>query len=159
MLIWFAASSVVLVAVVFRSGGVDYRTVVVGSLLPVLEGLLGGPKVLHSIVGPAVVLGIAMVLTRGRRRLLRRRVLGVPIGMMCHLVLDGSFTRTDVFWWPFTGLGFADGQIPEWQHLGLSLVLELVGIGVAVWAWRLFGLDRPDARARFWREGRLDLPT
>jgi hypothetical protein len=158
MLVWFAATSVVLVAVVFRSGGVDYRTVVIGALLPLVEGLLGGPKVLHSIVGPALVLGVAMVLTRGRRRLLRRRVLGIPIGMMCHLVLDGSFTRTDVFWWPFTGLAFADGQIPEWEHLGLSLALEVVGITVAVWAWRLFGLDRPDALARFQREGRLDLP-
>ena len=83
----------------------------------------------------------------------------MPIGMMCHLVLDGSFTRTDVFWWPFTGLAFAEGQIPEWQHLGLSLVLELVGLAVAWWAWRLFGLDRPDARDRFRREGRLDVPT
>jgi membrane-bound metal-dependent hydrolase YbcI (DUF457 family) len=159
MLIWFAAASVVLVAVVFRSGGVDYRTVIVGALLPVLEGLLGGPRVLHSIVGPALVLAVAMILTRGRRRMLRRRVLGIPIGMMCHLVLDGAFTRTDVFWWPFTGLAFAEGQIPEWEHLALSLVLEVIGIGVAVWAWRLFGLDRPEARERFLREGRLDLPS
>jgi len=159
VLVWFAATSVVLVAVVFRSGGVDYRTVVVGALLPVLEGLLGGPRVLHSIVGPALVLGVAMVATRGRRRLLRRRVLGVPIGMMCHLVLDGSFARTDVFWWPFTGWAFAEGQIPEWSHLGVSVVLELAGIAIAVWAWRLFGLDRPEARRRFLHEGRLDLPA
>ena len=60
---------------------------------------------------------------------------------------------------PFTGLAFAEGQIPEWQHVGLSLVLELVGLGVAWWAWRLFGLDRPDALERFRREGRLDVPT
>lgn len=157
MLIWFAVLSVVLVAVVFRSGGVDYRTVVVGALLPVLEGFLGGPKVLHSVAGAGLVLGVAMVATRNHR-LVRRRVLGIPIGMMCHLVLDGSFTRTDVFWWPFTGTGFADGQIPEWSHLGVSLVLEVVGIAVGVWAWRLFGLDDPVKRARFVREGRLDVP-
>lgn len=158
MLIWFAVLSVVLVAVVFRSGGVDYRTVVIGAVLPVLEGFTGGPKVLHSLTGAALVLGIAMAATQ-RHRLLRRRVLGLPIGLLCHLVLDGSFTRTDVFWWPFTGWAFAPGQIPEWSHLGISIVLELVGVAVGVWAWRLFGLDDPAARDRFWREGRLDLPT
>jgi hypothetical protein len=157
VLIWFAVASVLLVAIVFRSGGVDYRTVALGALLPLLEGALGGPKVLHSVTGAAVVLGVAMLATRSRR-LLRRRVLGIPIGMMCHLVLDGSFTRTDVFWWPFTGLGFAEGQIPELDHLAVSLVLELVGVALGVWAWRLFGLDEPAARQRFLADGRLDLP-
>ncbi len=159
MLIWFVACSIVLVAVVFRSGGVDYRTVAIGSVLPIVDGAFGGPRVLHSLLAPVVVLGVAMVATRGRRRLLRRRVLGLPIGMMCHLVLDGSFTRTDVFWWPFTGLAFAGGQIPEWSHVGLSLGLEVLGVAVGVWAWRLFGLEDAGRRERFLREGRLDLPS
>jgi hypothetical protein len=158
VLIWFAVASVLLVAIVFRSGGVDYRTVALGAVLPVLEGFLGGPRVLHSVAGAAAVLGIAMLATRSHR-LLRRRVLGVPIGMMCHLVLDGSFTRTDVFWWPFAGFGFADGQIPEIEHLAVSLVLEVAGIALGVWAWRLFGLDDPAARQRFLDDGRLDLPV
>jgi len=158
VLIWFAVLSVVLVAVVFKSPGVDYRAVVVGALLPVLEGFTGGPKVLHSVVGAVAILGIVMVATRNRR-LLRRQVLGVPIGLMAHLVLDGSFTQTDVFWWPFTGWAFAQGQIPEWSHLGVSLLLEAVGIVVGFWAWRLFRLDVAAHRERFWREGRLDLPV
>jgi hypothetical protein len=158
VLIWFVVASILLVAIVFRSGGVDYRTVAIGAVLPLFEGLLGGPKVLHSVTGAAVVLGVAMLATRSRR-LLRRRVLGIPIGMMCHLVLDGSFTRTDVFWWPFTGLGFADGQIPELEHLAVSLVLEAVGIALGVWAWRLFRLDDPAFRRRFLDDGRLDLPV
>lgn len=158
MLIWFAVLSVLLVAVVFRSPGLDYRLVIAGSVLPVLEGLTGGPKLAHSLVGAVALLGLIMVATR-RRRLLRRRLLGLPIGMMAHLVLDGAFTLTAVFWWPLTGTAFADGQIPEWDHLGLSLVLELVGVGVGVWAWRWFGLDDPTTRRRFLHEGRLDLPT
>ena len=93
MLIWFAAVSVVLVAFIFRSPAIDYRTVVVGAVLPVLEGLLGGPRLLHSMVGAVALLGLAMAVTT-RRRVLRRRLLGIPIGVMCHLVLDGSFTRT-----------------------------------------------------------------
>lgn len=158
MVIWFAATSVVLVAVVFRSPAIDYRTVVVGSLLPLVEGLLGGPRLLHSVVGAVAVLGLVMAATTGRR-LLRRRLLGIPIGMMCHLVLDGSFTRTASFWWPLSGVDFSTGQIPEVAHLGASLVLELVGVAVAVWAWRLFRLDDPEVRSRFLADGRLDLPA
>lgn len=158
MLIWFAVLSVLLVAVVFKSPGVDYRTVIVGSILPVGEGLLGGPRVLHSVVGVAALLGLLMLATR-HRRLLRRRLLGLPIGMMAHLVLDGAFTRTAAFWWPFAGLAFDDGQIPEWSHLGASLALELLGLAVGWWAWRWFGLDQPEARRRFLTDGRLDVPT
>jgi hypothetical protein len=158
VLIWFAALSVVLVAFIFRSPAIDYRTVVVGALLPVLEGVLGGPRLLHSMVGAVALLALVMAATT-RRRVLRRRLLGIPIGVMCHLVLDGSFTRTDVFWWPVAGLAFAPGQIPELERLGLSLVLEVVGIGVAVWAWRLFGLDHPANRRRLLTDGRLHLPT
>jgi hypothetical protein len=156
VLVWFIVSSVVLVAIVFKSPGIDYRAVVVGALLPILEGFTGGPKVLHSLAGAVVLLGVLMLVTP-RRRLLRRRLLGVPIGLMAHLVLDLSFTRTDVFWWPFAGLAFAEGQIPEWDHLARSLVLEVAGIALGVWAWRAFDLADPAKRQRFIAKGRLDL--
>lgn len=149
--------SVIMVAVVFRSAGLDYRTVILGSLLPLGEGLLGGPRALHSVVGAVAVLTVVMLGTR-RRRLLRRSLLGLPIGLMCHLVLDGSFTSTEVFWWPVTGFGFAPGQIPEVGHLWASLALELVGIAIGVWAWGQVGLSDAGARARFLDQGRLDLP-
>lgn len=158
MFLWFVVLSVVIVAVVFRSPAIDHRTVIIGSLLPLVEGALGGPRLLHSVVGAVGLLGLVMLATRGRR-LLRRRLLGVPIGMMCHLVLDGAFTRTDVFWWPVAGLDFAAGQIPEIDHLVLSVVLEVVAVGVGIWAWRMFGLEDPAKRERFRTQGRLDLPS
>lgn len=158
MVIWFAACSVVLVAVVFQSPGIDYRWVIAGSVAPLLEQVTGGPKVLHSVIG-AMTLLLFVVAATSKRRLVRRRVLGFPIGVMAHLVLDGSFTQTRAFWWPVTGLSFAPGPVPEIDHLALSLVLELVGIGVGVWAWRRFGLADPGRRARFLADGRLDLPT
>ncbi len=157
MFIWFAVLSAVLVAVVFRSPTIDHRTVVVGSLAPLVEAAVGGPRVLHSVVGAVAIMGVVMVATRNSR-LLRRRLLGVPIGLMCHLVLDGSFARTDVFWWPVSGFDFAPGQIPELSHLAASLVLEVVGVAVAVWSWRLFGLHDPARRRRLRDHGRLDLP-
>ncbi|HEX2578111.1 MAG TPA: hypothetical protein VHK88_17315 [Aquihabitans sp.] len=153
VLIWFAACSVVLVTIVFSSPAIDHRTVILGSVLPVAEAALGGPRVLHSLAGGVAVL-VAVVLATSSRRVLRRRLLGVPIGLLCHLVLDGSFTRTDSFWWPFAG-GFASGQIPEVDHLAVSLLLELAGVAVAWWAWGRFGLREPAARRRFLHDGRL----
>lgn len=158
MFLWFVVSSVVIVALVFRSPAIDHRTVVLGALLPLVEGLFGGPRILHSVVGAVGLLGLVMLTTR-HSRVVRRRLLGVPIGLMCHLVLDGSFTRTDVFWWPVSGVDFAPGQIPEIDHLGLSLVLEVLAVGIAFWAWRLFGLADPARRERLRTHGRLDLPS
>ncbi|MCB0977536.1 MAG: hypothetical protein KDB02_08765 [Acidimicrobiales bacterium] len=158
MFVWFAALSVVIVALVFRSPAIDYRTVALGALLPWVDALLGGPRVLHALSGAVVLLVLVMATTK-RRRLLRRRLLGVPIGMFCHLLLDGTFTTVQAFWWPFAGTTFASGQVPEIRHLGFSIVLEILGFVVAWWAWRTFGLDRPAARRRFLTEGRLDLPS
>jgi membrane-bound metal-dependent hydrolase YbcI (DUF457 family) len=158
VLLWFVVCSAVIVALVFRSPAIDHRTVVLGAVLPLVEALLGGPRVLHSVVGAVAILAVVMLTTR-HSRLVRRRLLGIPIGLMCHLVLDGSFTRTDVFWWPVTGLDFAPGQVPELDHLGLSLVLELAAVGVGLWARRLFSLDDPERREQLIRTGRLDLPA
>lgn len=157
MIIWFAVMSVVLVAVVFRSPAIDYRTVIIGALLPVVDAAVGGPRFLHSVVGAGMVMVVVVLATRNRR-ILRRRLLGIPIGLMCHLVLDGSFTQVRAFWWPVSSQHFASGQVPELSHLGVSLVLEAVGLAVGWWAWGLFGLRDPARRQRFLQEGRLELP-
>lgn len=156
MFVWFVVMSVLLVAIVFRSPAIDYRTVVLGAVLPLIELGTGGPGFLHSVVGAVGVLTVVMVATRSHR-VLRRRLLGIPIGLMCHLVLDGSFTRTDVFWWPISGPAFAAGPIPEVSHLGVSLLLEICGLAVAVWAIPRLGLGDPDVRRRFLADGRLEL--
>ena len=76
--------------------------------------------------------------------------------MYFHLVLDGAWTRTASFWWPFTGWSIDHGATPE-QVRGLwSLVLEALGVAAAVWAYRRFGLADPDRRRRFLRTGQLD---
>ena len=154
MLIWFATLSVVLTWAVFQSPAIDYRLVALGAVLPVVEAPFGaGP--LHSLLAPTLVLALVMVATQ-RRRLVRRRWLGLPIGMYLHLVLDFAFTRTSSFWWPFLGFEFSSGPSPEWDRGVLSLLMELVGIGVGVWAYGRFGLDDPARRSRFLRTGQLD---
>ena len=154
MFIWFAVLSVVLTFAVFQSPAIDYRLVALGAVIPVVEVPFGaGP--LHSLLAPTLVLVVVM-LTTMRRRLVRRRWLGLPIGMYMHLVLDLAFTLTATFWWPFLGLSFTDGDAPELSRGVWTILMELAGLAVGVWAWRRFGLEDPDRRSRFLRTGQLD---
>lgn len=154
MLIWFAVMSVVVTWAVFQSPAIDYRLVALGAVLPVVETPFGaGP--LHTLLAPTAVLAAVMLLTRNRR-LVRRRWLGLPIGMYFHLVLDLAWTRTDTFWWPFLSRSFSPGSSPELSRGVWSLAMEAVAVAVGIWAYRRFGLDDAARRDLFLRTGQLD---
>lgn len=155
MFLWFAGGSIVVVWVVFRSPAVDFRLVVLGALLPLVELPFGSPRVLHSMVGAAAILGLAMVATPGRR-LVQRRLVAVPIGVFLHLLLDGIWTDTEAFWWPFAGWSFSDARLPELARGGFDVVLELIGAAALWWVWRRFRLGEPARRERFLRTGQVD---
>lgn len=155
MILWFAGVSFVFVWWVFRSPALDYRLVMLGSILPVGEVVFGGPRWVHTLIAPVALLAILMLATQ-KRRLVRRRWIGIPIGMLMHLVLDGIWARPKVFWWPFLGSVFPSGGLPELEHpLALTIVLEVIGAGCLVWAWRAFGLSDRSTRDRFLRTGQL----
>lgn len=154
MFFWFLGASVVSVFVVFRTPALDYRLVMVGSLLGLLEWPFGaGP--LHSIVFSALALGLVMVLTIGRR-LRRRQAIGLAIGMFLHQVLDGSWTLQERFWWPLAGGRPFTTPVPEAGRPLVNLVLELLGVSLLLWAFGRFGLDDDARRTRFMRTGQLD---
>ena len=156
MLLWFAVLAPVIVAEVFRSPMVDYRLVAAGAVLPLVEAAFGGPSVLHTLLGAVVALTVVMLATI-RRRLLRRRLLGVPIGLFLHLVLDGTWTDRTAFWWPVFGLDLdRDGLFELDRPLLVGLLLEALAVGCAVWAWRRYGLDQADNRRRLLVTGHLD---
>lgn len=133
MLLWFVGLSVLLVWEVFHDPRIDYRLVVAGALLPdVVDGVFGGARVLHSLSFSVALLFSVMVATRGRRGA-RRRLLAVPIGTFLHLVLDGMWARTHVFWWPFTGWSFEDAPLPSFDRSPwLVVAMEVAGV-VALW--------------------------
>jgi hypothetical protein len=106
------------------------------------------------LLASVIALVIVMLATQ-RRRLVRRRWLGVPIGMFIHLVLDGAWANTDVFWWPLFGASFGHDRLPELDRGGLSIVMELVGAVALLHAWNRFGLREPAARRRFLHSGQL----
>lgn len=154
MLLWFVGPSILLVWSVFRSPAADYRVVAVGSLLPLVELPFGEPRLLHSLFGAAVVLAAVMVGARGRR-LLQRRLLGLPIGLLLHLVLDGAWADTHAFWWPAFGTSWSTSELPELGRGPFNVVLELAGAAACWWGYRRFRLFEPDRRSLFLRTGRV----
>jgi hypothetical protein len=155
MFIWFAAASFLIVVMVFDSPAVDYRMVMLGAVAPVLEGAVAGPWLLHTVVGCAAVFVVVVIATRGRR-LVARRAIGLPIGLFLHLVLDGTWLNSSLFWWPFgAGRPLSEGRIPEFDHLAASVALEVLGVAIAIFLIRRYELAQPDRRREFVRTGRL----
>jgi len=154
MLFWFIATAVLTIHFVFRDPRFDHRPLIVGALLPdVLDAPFGGARYLHSLTVAVGLMVVVMAATVGRPRL-RKLLLGVPIGVLLHLVFDGVWNNTDVFWWPFTG-GFDGARLPVAERGWWNVPLEAIGIGLTVWAHRMFGLADPERRRRFLREGAL----
>ncbi|MGV3760048.1 MAG: hypothetical protein ACO1PW_11005 [Actinomycetota bacterium] len=155
MLLWFLAPSILIVWAVFRSPGADYRTVALGALLPLIELPVGEPRILHSVVGAGALMAGVMLVFRGRR-LLQRRLLGLPIGVLVHQLLDGAWADTHGFWWPLLGLDWSRSELPLLgRGLGWNLVLEGLGAAALWWLWQRFRLLEPDRRRTFLREGRV----
>lgn len=155
MILWFVATAVLSVWFIFRDERFDYRFLVVGALAPdVIDGVTGGAWVMHSVVTTVLVMFMVMILTR-RNRDRRKSLLALPIGMFMHLIFDGAFAATRVFWWPVAGLSFGDAQIPVTTRMPLNIVLEVIGLVGLVAVWKMFGLRRRDAREIFLRSGQL----
>ncbi len=156
--------ALVVVWVVFHDPAIDYRVVLLGALLPdLVDAVFGGARLAlgdpggipgHTLAFSVVLLVVVMLATRGRRAA-RRRWIFLPVGSLLHLVLDGMWTRTDIFWWPAFGWSL-DGRLPFLDH-GLALLgaQEVAGVLALVWFWQRFRLGDEENRTHFWRTGRL----
>lgn len=155
MFLWFVGTSVLTIWFVFRDPGFDYRFLILGALLPdAIDGVWGGARGLHSVSMGVAILAVVMLATIGRRAR-RTMLLGIPIGLLLHLVYDGAFADTKVFWWPFTGISFDDARLPVAERGWFNLVLEGVGAALCVFVWRRFRLADPERRRVFVVSGRL----
>lgn len=142
MILWFLGLAPALVWLVFRDRALDYRLVAAGALAPdLVDVAFGGARAAHSVVTSAVLLVVVMLATRGRRRL-RRRLLALPIGTFMHLVLDGAWQATRVFWWPAFGWGFRDAPLPSLDRPVLALIVMEIAGAIVLWrSWHLFARD------------------
>jgi hypothetical protein len=154
MIFWYAAGAVFLVWNVFQSPGIDMRFVAVGAMLPlVLDAPFGEQAYAHALLAPIVAMTVVMLATVGRgHRLLRRRLLGLPIGWFCGLVLSGAWMHKEVFWWPLFG---ARPHVALLPPLGVLVIEELAGIAAFAWCYKRFGLAHPKRRTEFLRSGRV----
>ncbi len=155
MFFWFLGTAVVAVWFVFRDERFDYRTLMIGAVLPdIIDIPTGGVWVFHSVTASVLALTLVMgIWRRGSSR--RRSLLGVPIGMFFHLVFDGAFANTASFWWPFTGLTMDSANVPSIDRGPLNVVLEIVGVALLTWVWRRAGLSLPVNRQLFLSSGVL----
>ena len=154
MFFWFAGLAIVLVSIVFDSPSLDYRLILLGAVLPSLESVTGSAWILHTLAAPVLVFAAVAVLLRGKR-LAQRRWIGLPIGLFVHLILDGTWTQTSLFWWPAFGNVLGEADNPELSRGWLLVVLELIGIAALVWVWRNNQLGEPANRQRFLTSGQL----
>ena len=158
MLFWFAGLAVPAVAAIFASRALDYRLVLLGAVLPTLELVRSGSWVTSTLAFPTAVMLLVMIVGWGRRRM-QRRWLGVPIGLFCHLILNGAWARPALFWWPLGGGRLGPAEAPGLRPLWAILAMEIVGAVALWWWWRRFGLNTPERRRVFWRTGRLEVPA
>jgi hypothetical protein len=157
MFLWFIGTSVVSVWYIFRDPRFDYRLLAVGALLPdAIDLPEGHARWAHSVTVSVAALVLVMLLTAGRKPI-RKLLLAVPIGMLLHLVWDGAFTSTEVFWWPFTG-SWGSVRMPSLQRGWWNLAFEAAGALLLVWIWRRSELSDPQRRDALIRHGRLDQP-
>ena len=154
MFLWYIGLSVLLVANVFKSVGLDYRLIAVGAMLPLLIDIPVGHRAFgHTLAFAALALVVVMVWPMRGSRLGRRRWLCVPIGIFAGLVLSGAWMNTELFWWPFFGPSFGDSPLlPVWWLVVLG---ELVGLVACWWVVGQFDLWVPEVRRDFLRTGRL----
>ena len=121
MLFWFIGTSVASVWSVFRDPKFAYRWVIVGALVP-----------LFSVVTVVGVLTAVMLLTIGKKAV-RKNFLALTIGLFLHLVFDGAFLNTKMFWWPLAGLSMNGYALPLVERVLLNIPFEIVGVGLILW--------------------------
>ena len=154
MLLWFLGTALLTVFFVFTDPRFDYRLLLVGALLPDLVDIpLGQAAAAHSLTVAVGALALVMAVTAGRKPI-RRLLLGLPIGMLLHLVWDGAFASTPVFWWPFSG-SWGHVEVMSIERGWLNVPLELLGAGLLWYSWGRFGLADRARRQRFLRHGVL----
>ena len=155
MFFWFIGTAVLSVWFVFRDPAFDFRSLVIGALLPdFIDAIWGGALGFHSVTASVAMLVVVMLATIGRRPI-RKRLLAIPIGMFLHLIYDGAFNNTQVFWWPFTGFSFSGDRLPVVDRGMLNIGFEIAGLLMCAFAWKKFRLGEPQRRQNFLKSGTL----
>ena len=96
-------------------------------MLPELDGLFGGMRWLHSLAFSVALLAVVMVVSTGASRSASCSS-GCRSARFLHLVFDGAWATTEVFWWPFSGASIGDEPLPSVQRGWWNVPLEAIGL-------------------------------
>ena len=125
MLFWFIGTSVASVWSVFRDPKFAYRWVIVGALTPVFSVV--------TVVGFLIAVMLSTIGKNVSKKTVRKNFLALTIGLFMHLVFDGAFLSTKMFWWPLAGLSLDGYAIPLIERGFLNIPLEIAGVGLILW--------------------------
>jgi len=171
MILWHVGGTIAAVRYVFRDPAMDLRFPAVGAVLPNLVdkpvGLLlwndrfgTGRLWGHTLVFSVVLLVAVMTLTR-RGSLARRQWLGLPIGTLLHLLLDGMWSSPETFWWPLAGSSFPVMEPSTLAGLAIerittpaALVGAAAGLAYLTYLWLINAGDAA-TRRRILRTGTI----
>ncbi|MSY28753.1 MAG: hypothetical protein F2732_03345 [Actinobacteria bacterium] len=109
----------------FRDPKFAYRWVIVGALVPVFSVV--------TVVGFLVAVMLLTIGKNASKKKARKNFLALTIGLFMHLVFDGAFLDTKMFWWPLAGLSVDGYAIPLVERGLLNIPFEIVGIGLILW--------------------------
>ena len=169
MILWHMGLAVLIVYVTLGRRRIDYRYVLLGSILPdIADGILGlflfhGPSgrwVAHSLPAVIVVTVAIIIGTSGEQRL---ALFGIGVGWLLHLVADGMWLAPLTFFWPAFGLRFSPAPAEPYSldlfgdplaHLS-TWSGELLGAGILAWFFAAFELSDGDRWRRFIKDGHL----
>ncbi len=157
LILWHVATAVAAVAAVFGDPRFDYRLLLVGSVLPMLDAVTGGRWIMHTLMFSVALVVVVMLATIGRREV-RRRWLALPIGTLLYLVFSASWNDAATFWWPAGGWSaLGDQDVPfVGRPWAVTAGLEVAGLALVMWGWRRARLDDPRRREELLRKGRFD---
>ena len=133
MFFWFIGTALASSWIVFGDPKFSYRPLVIGALAPdIVEIWFGDAGPMHSVVTSIALLALVMLTTLGRRPR-RKFLLAGVIGLLMHLVYDGAFLNTRMFWWPLSGVRLSGAKIPSMERGLINLPLEVIGVLLILW--------------------------
>ena len=136
MFFWFVGTAAASVWFIFGDPQFNYRYVIAGAVAPdIIEVWFGKAGPLHSVVTSVVLLTIVMLTTIGARPRRKQWLAGV-IGVFLHLVYDGAFLDTRMFWWPLGGFNRISASLPSVSRGWWNVPLEIVGVLLWIWVRR-----------------------
>ncbi|MFC2027787.1 metal-dependent hydrolase [Chloroflexota bacterium] len=139
------------------TGKIDYRLVLLGSMLPDIDKLIGiylfgdtfdnGRIICHTLVFFLIILSIGLYRFR---RYAKVGFLALAFGVATHLIFDEMWNAPHTLFWPLDGISFPDEDVSDfvgliWESMTTrpkSYITEIIGliflipIGIRLLAYR-----------------------